>query len=145
MHMPRASFSVVNYGQIEPISGLADTLYGIDINLSLNLATGLVRLSRLPHWRLVSASTDTALLQRALGQLSSLSSARVASRQLSSGTPVGQWSSKVTHPLQEEKPRQFLTSDKETIVCVHPIVPADISDTKVSITSFGSIWKRTLP
>ena len=36
-----------------------------------------------------------------------------------------------THPLKGEKSRQFLTSDTETIVCVHPSSPADISCTKV--------------
>ena len=37
------------------------------------------------------------------------------------------------HPLQGEEPRQFLTADKETIVCVHPSLPVDFSTTKVSL------------
>lgn len=35
------------------------------------------------------------------------------------------------HPLRGEEARQFLTSDEETIVCVHPTIPVDILDTKV--------------
>jgi len=38
-----------------------------------------------------------------------------------------------TNPLKGEETRQFLTPNKETIVCVHPTAPADISCTKVFI------------
>lgn len=37
-------------------------------------------------------------------------------------------------PLHGEAPRQFLTSDGETIVCIHPSSPVDISATKVSLS-----------
>ena len=34
-------------------------------------------------------------------------------------------------PLSNQTWRQFLTSDEKTIVCVHPMKPVEISDTKV--------------
>lgn len=49
----------------------------------------------------------------------------------------------LSHPLRGEKMRQFLTSDKETIVCVHSTAPVDISGTKVQLFNCVNLQQFT--
>lgn len=56
------------------------------------------------------------------------------SRDLSSTTAeIPPTTTTAPHTLQGELPRQFLTSDGDTIVCVHPSLPVDFCDTKVGL------------
>ena len=52
----------------------------------------------------------------------------------SSNTSNSTLTSPSLFPLSDEPPRQFLTSDGETIVCVHPSSHVELKDTKVSYT-----------
>ena len=102
-------------------------------NLFINFS-GMGRWSLLQRqWRAVStaitelASQGPGILPRMnLPTSTSTSSPSLHVRNYSS--TLSDFSSRT---LQGESPRQFLTSDQETIVCVHPSSSVDISDTKV--------------
>lgn len=77
-----------------------------------------------------------ALTPRALNQLHSFPEDSASSDQGDGGSstsvPSSDHTSKTAFPLCDEPPRQFLTSDGKTIVCVHPSSSVDISNTRVS-------------
>ena len=76
---------------------------------------------------------EVTLIVRALAQYFTLPVRGVVlTRRFSTVSyPDGALTPEARHPLRKEKTRQFLTSNGETIVCVHPAAPQDFADTKV--------------
>ena len=99
--------------------------------------TGLARSFCLIHLKVTStiALTPKPLRQLHSSPCTTASSSSQETRACTghgSSIPTADEATRMAFPLCGEPPRQFLTSDGETIVCVHPSSPADFSNTKVS-------------